>query len=102
MTHLWLLSVSYGELVTDVERCQKCWCCTACTAECGGACEGGRQQEDDDDIALRVLGVDLDSVDMERAKVFRKTSEEKELDTFREISSDEATSDSEGSDNEYE
>ena len=95
-----LLSVSYGDLVTDVERCKNCWCCTACTALCGGACMGGREQEDDDDVALRVLGVDLDSVDMERAKAFRKVSEEKEVQTFREVFSDEATS--EESDNEYE
>ena len=58
---------------------------------------GGRRQEDDDDIALRVLGIDLDSVDMTRAKAFRKELEKQERETFRDVAaeSDESSDDSE-------
>ena len=49
--------MTYEETEVD-ERCVLCWCCSVCSTECAGRCGRGGGVEDQDEAALRALGID--------------------------------------------
>ena len=54
-------SVTYED--TDVgESCKKCWCCTTCSTDCSRGCEGRKEEESEDEAAVRILGLNTDVV----------------------------------------
>ena len=80
-----------------VERCNKCWCCSTCVQECDGECS--QRQESEDELCLRVLGIDFDSEDIRRARDIRKALVREEIERFRDVALDSDSESSEDSDN---
>ena len=83
-----------AELEEQPVRCDQCACCDECSCECG--CEGG-SDETDDEMVMRVLGLTVDLVDINRA-VTKNAAEEKQMFSEEESSDDSSTSDDDSDD----
>ena len=56
-----LFSVTY-EGTDEREKCDRCWCCTRCSSDCSKACEGREEEETEDEAAVRILGLETETV----------------------------------------
>ena len=72
-----VFSVKYSDQdQPPAERCALCWCCSVCARGCG--CEAGEEEEEScGDMEQRVMAVQ-DSLEVQKAKVFRKKFVEEE------------------------
>ena len=69
----------------DSGRCGRCWCCTACAAECGRKCED-HQAETNDETVLRILDIDANSERILHAAVCREKNIVDAADYFEGLS----------------
>lgn len=77
-------SVTYDDLlpVDSQEICPGCNCCSKCQA----ACSCGASGENEDNVIMRILGIDPSSEVMQKAEQFRKRFVEEEEEMMKEDS----------------
>ena len=63
-------------------RCSECWCCSKCTEKCQASDQDCGLNESKDDIAMRVLGIDTDSLVIRNAMAFRREVEREEREYY--------------------